>query len=165
MALKIADLQRGYPREIGTPPSEEEREVNRDTSSRLQYWANYLFYMVPVLAATYIALVLVPAASARWPARFISWQELSLLILVIVLSFASARPLYRLRHDMLGLRSPLNGYAAALSLFALACGAAAYLINHSRWVVGAFIVGAALPPVISGLTAANKHQPDRRFNM
>lgn len=139
--------------------------MNGYTKSRLKYWVSYLFFMVPLLAAAYIALALVPAASARWPARFISWQELSLLILVCFLSLASARPLYRLRHDMLGLRARLNGVAVALSLFALACGATALLLHYGRWVVGAFIVGAAVPPVVSGLTAVDKDQPGRRFNM
>lgn len=139
--------------------------MNGQTNMRLQYWANYLFFMVPLLAATYIALVLVPEASARWPARFISWQELSLLMLVILFSFASARPLCRLRQHTLGPRAGLNGIAAVLSLFAMVGGAAALMLQTSRWIVGAFLIAAALPPLVRGLAGCGRDELGRRFNM
>lgn len=139
--------------------------MNGETNKRMRGWANYLFFLVPVLAAAYIAMVLVPAASALWPSRFISWQELSLLMLVVLFSLSSARPLYRLRHDLMGPRAGLNGLAAVLSLFALAGGAAALLLHSSRWVVGAFLISAALPPLVRSLAGTGRDEPGRRFNM
>ncbi len=139
--------------------------MNGGTNRRLNYWANYLFFLVPVLAASYIALVLVPAAADRWPARFISWQELSLLALVLVFSFSSARPLYRLRHDMMGSRDGMNSVAAVLSLFAIVGGTVALLLHSSHWVVGAFLISASLPPLVRGLSGADQDEPGRRFNM
>ncbi len=139
--------------------------MNGDTNSRLQWWSIYLFHMVPFMVATYIAMVLVPAASVRWPARFFSWQELSLLGLVILFSVGSARPLYRLRHNMVGRPAGISGVAAVLSIFAMVGGAAALLLHSSPWVVGAFLIGAALPPLVSGMTAAGRDEPGRRFDL
>ena len=139
--------------------------MNGESNGRIRFVADCLFYALPFLAATYIAMVLVPAASVRWPARFISWQELSLVMLVIVLSAASVRPLYRLRHDDMRRPIGLNGVAAVISLFAVAGGAAALLLHSSCWVAGAFLISAALPPMVRGLAVAGKDEADRRFNI
>jgi len=140
-------------------------EVNGESNGRMRFVADCLFYMLPLLAATYVAIILVPAASQRWPARFMSWQELSLVMLVVVLSAASARPLYRLRHDDMRRPTGLNGIAATISLFAVLGGTAALLLHSSRWVVGAFLISAALPPVVRSLAVAGKDEADRRFNI
>jgi hypothetical protein len=139
--------------------------MNTGMNSKLKNWAKYLFYMVPVLAASYIALILVPAAAARWPVRFISWQELSLLMLVIVFCLASARPLYRLRNSITGAYAGLNGVAVVLSLFAMVGCAMALILQSGRWVVGAFLIGAALPPLVHGLKDPGRDKSRQRFNM
>jgi len=110
-----------------------------------------LFYAVPALTAIYIAIVLVPEAARRWPARFISWQEFSLLAVMMLFCFISFRPLYRLRHPEIGLPPGADGIGIGFSLISLLAAAAFHYLQGGCWVIGACLLGAALPPVIRGL--------------
>ena len=139
--------------------------MNGENRWGLRYWAEFLFFMLPFLASAYIARVLVPAASRRWPARFFSWQESLLLLMVIALPLVCVRPLYRLMHGQNRQEAGMNGVSAVLSLFALTGGAVATLLHLNHWIVGMSLVGAAMPPVLISLAGKHKDADERRFNL